>query len=319
MDYFTKKQIKDFNNKIKKIFNLLSITGKYRVIGSAGYKSVLYSSDYDLNEEFNAHSSDKSTLDHLYHMFKDKFKTSEQNPNIFITDFKCGIDTDGEPLRWDKFDMRRGFKILKNGVRLSFQEALLIKATTKMDIITLVNGVFTEFSENYYIKLGEGGNYSQHTISEDHILDALKTDYENYLTIDNNYWKALKRLFAYKSLLNSRKYKKQLIDMLEFFNSTTGIVNKSKSELDILLLVVDNKFRKPKMEDILNNLQIIKQNLSSVFDIDLGDVSGEIDYICSLKSPSRIRTKIENLKNHLLDVVNKCSKDYIIKNKNLFI
>ena len=103
------------------------------------------------------------------------------------------------------------------------------------------------------------------------------------------------------------------------FNSWVGLLNKNKTGLDIILLLLDNKFRKPKLEDIKNNLQIIKQSLSYITAINLSNVSQKIDYICSLSSVKSIKKEIESLINFLFRIINKVSLDFISKNKNLLL
>ena len=49
---FVERNINDFNDNLTKIFNFMSINGKYRVIGSSNIKNILYNSDYDLETHF---------------------------------------------------------------------------------------------------------------------------------------------------------------------------------------------------------------------------------------------------------------------------
>jgi multidrug resistance efflux pump len=77
---------------------------------------------------------------------------------------------------------------------------------------------------------------------------------------EGNFFKALKRLF---SILLIEKAKKPLLQkLISFFNSETGILYKANADLQILINVISNTFRQVKIEDIKNNLQIIKANLS---------------------------------------------------------
>ena len=49
MNSFSERKIEDFNKNISKIFNLMSINGKYTVIGSSSLRKIKYNSDFDLN------------------------------------------------------------------------------------------------------------------------------------------------------------------------------------------------------------------------------------------------------------------------------
>lgn len=313
MNYLKERNINEFSNDVKKIFNLLTIAGKYRVIGSASLQSIKYFSDYDLDELYK--DTEGGILDKIYKSFKRKFERSKEDKNIFITDFKCGLDTNGEPLRWDYNDVMKGYKILDDGRKMTFQECLNIKTTIKLDIIALINGEMTEFSENYYFKFGENeGNYFPYDVNKDNILNQLKHSYDEYMNVDENYMKALKRSYAYKELKDKRKYKNQLIKMIHFFNTDVGFINKIRSELDVILLIIDNTFRKPKIEDIKNNLKIIKDKLN-----DKGFKSFDDSLMKIINSKGLVIKPIEKIRNELYKFVNKKTLDFILQNKNLLL
>jgi len=285
---FVERNIIDFKKTIKNIFDLMTIEGKYKVIGSSNLKNVLYNSDYDL-AEFDEFKSLKSGQEYIYHRFKDIFKKAESNKNVFITDFKCGVDSDNEPLRWNKKDIEKGFKTLKNGKKQSFNDSLIDKDNTiKIDIVSLIDGVFVEFSENLYFKFGEGKtaitNYIPSDITKPKILASIKADFFDKLK-DGKPFKALKRKFAYYKLLDTDKYKNLLNTLLNFFNSPVGIVAKAHADLDTIILVMESS-DKVKIEDVVNNIQNIKQNLS--YTPDLENVSEKLNKICSLKTKQQI-------------------------------
>ena len=51
-------------------------------------------------------------------------------------------------------------------------------------------------------------------------------------------------------------------------NQVGYLVNKSKNALDILQTLLENKFRAPKLADVVaGNLQIVKQDLAGVTEI----------------------------------------------------
>jgi len=309
MNSLSNKIPEDYNNNLKKIFNLLSLSGKYNVIGSANFKSINYNSDYDLDEFFSSHST--NIYDKVYHLFREKFIQFKKNPNTFIVDFKCGEFHD-EPIRWGYNDISNGYKILSNHQKISFQDCLKLKSTIKLDLIVLLNGTFIDINEIYYLHLNNTTNYSKSETNKKHILESIKESYNEYLR-EKDYFKALKRCFSYKSMENAKKYKSQIIQLIDFFNSFTGKINKSKNDLELLHILIENKFRKPDIRDIKNNLQIIKQFLS------ISDVSMEIDKICSSKSLKNLDFKIQKLRDILFSISNKNTLDFIHKNKNLII
>ena len=44
------RNLVDFNNNTKEIFNIMSVAGKYQIIGSSNISNLIYNSDYDLQE-----------------------------------------------------------------------------------------------------------------------------------------------------------------------------------------------------------------------------------------------------------------------------
>jgi hypothetical protein len=317
MEFLKEKNIKDYNTKVKNVFNFLSIAGEYRVIGSASLKKIKYFSDYDLDELFKENRTNDSIYTKIYKSFKQKFIDARKDINLFITDFKCGMNSDGEPLRWSYNDMMKGYKILENRRKITFEECIDIKTTIKIDVVALIDGLFTEFSENYFFKIGEnGGNFFPHDIDKEHILNQLKHSYDEYMYVEQNYLKALKRIFAYKELKNKKKYKSQLIKLMDFFNSNIGLINKIRSELDIILVLLENKydFRKPKNPDIIFNLQNMKKKLMdngiNIFNDNFNNV---------LNNDLEFKKNIEELRNTIYNFVNKKTLDFILQNKNLLL
>jgi len=301
MEYLERKTLNDYNKDVKQVFNMLTITGNYRVIGSASLKKIKYNSDYDL-EELVKEQKGKTMLDKIFGMFKKKFIDCMNNKNFFITDFKCGLDTNGEPLRWSYKDMMKGYKILENGRKMTFQECILIKTIMKMDLIALIDGIYTEFSENYLFKIGTDANYLDHELEPEHIEMGIKKSLDEYLYIQQNYWKSLKRLFS----LSFRKKmidKKMIKDFVEFFNSDVGLINKCKNEFDILLIILEQKFRKPELKDIQYNIQIINKWAKEA-NIDIQKTTNTL---LKLKKLPTLYKSIEKIRDQLFYLVNKNS------------
>ena len=310
MEYLEKKTINDYNKDVKQVFNMLTITGNYRVIGSASLKKIKYNSDYDL-EELVKEQKGKTMLDKIFNMFKNKFIDCMNNKNFFITDFKCGLDTNGEPLRWSYKDMMKGWKILENGRKMTFQECILIKTIMKMDLIALIDGIFTEFSENYLFQIGTDANFLKHELEPDHIEAGIKKSLDEYLNIQQNYWKSLKRLFSL-SLRKKMIDKKMTKYFIDFFNSNTGLINKCKNEFDILLVILEQKFRKPEIKDIHFNILKINEWAKEA-NIDIQKTTNTL---LKLKKLPVLYKSIEKIRDQLFNLVNKNSYLFF-KNNNL--
>lgn len=311
MNYFEEKEIKDFNKKIRDTFNFLTINGKYNIIGSASLKKIKYASDYDL-EELNSKNKDSEQIrTNIYKMFKSKFEEGKKDRTVFITDFKCG-QLNGEPLRWTSQNIKTG---INNGVR--FQDALIQKSTIKLDVIRLINNKYTEFSENYYFQLGSDSNFNKEDATKENILKSISESADEYKE-ENNYFKVLKRSFAYKLLENRNKYKNQLIKMIDFFNTDTGLLYKSRGDLDVLILILENKFRKSKIEDIQTNLNIIYHNISGLISPKINEC---FEKLFQINTKKQLITHINKIISNINILVNKQTIKFlkIKKNRNLII
>ena len=263
MDILTKK--KTYNNELKKIFNLLTIDGTaYSVIGSNALDSIKYGSDYDLSDNL---VSEKVMLDKLYNIFLEKFKICHESNDKWITDFKCGLDSDEEPLRWSYEDMINNRKVLKDGRVVKFQDVIFNKATMKLDVIALIDKVFTEFSENYYIQMGLSKdmttrNFFDFETERETALNSIATEFDYLFFVKRYYLKALKRSMSYKMLESKSLNKKELISIIGFLNGPVGVINKIKGTLENILMIISNKFKKCPDDIILYNINLCLYNLS---------------------------------------------------------
>jgi hypothetical protein len=311
----TTKRVSEFTQNVQDVFNLLSISRKYKIIGSGALQEIKYSADYDLNELFKDEISDKkSALDRLYKVFRDKFIDAKENQETWITDFKCGEDSNGEPLRWSYEDMMRGYKRMENGRLISFQDCLLMKSTLKLDIIALVDGRFVEFSDNYFIKLDKDANFFPHDMEKDHLLNSIKHDYSFQMFSAGNIFKALKRAFAYYKLEAEGKNESKLDRLLAFFNSETGLLYKLKSEMETIQSVLEQTFRKPKLEQIHYNLKLILEQLKGQ-----PTLRSLIESTLKQRTPKAISQYLEKASDLLFDEINKSSLRFVSQNKNLLL
>jgi len=158
------KSKNDFDNKLQNVFNLMSIKGKYNnIVGSASLKGILYNSDYDLNEM--DHIKGPGAFDKVYEIFKHKFQLAKSNSNMYITDFKCGADSDGQPLKWTYDDLIKK--------KAQFIQALQTKSMIKLDIIYLINGTYVEITEVYFLDIGSHTTYNNKELDSTTIKSEL--------------------------------------------------------------------------------------------------------------------------------------------------
>ena len=289
--------IQDYNNQLIETFNKLSIAKKYKIIGSSSLKPTVYFNDYDLNEYFK--SDTKNILNKITSHFKTLFKETYNNPNEWIIDFKCGIDPnynkdeDGYKLRWSRQDINKGYKVLKDGTKKYFKDCILDKTIMKIDFILLLNGAFTEISENYELSIDGVTNI----ITDVDLKKELQKDIEKYK--NENKMKSLKREFSL--LREEEKNPKKRKKLLEIFNSEYGYLNKIINNLKTIVLMLEQSFRPVHLEDIYNNLQIIKQQLSY---FDTKSLSDEIDLLCKITNKKKLFNSLQSIINYLQNYLN---------------
>ncbi|MEI7669309.1 MAG: hypothetical protein WCJ33_04440, partial [Pseudomonadota bacterium] len=290
----------NFNRATSKVFHLMSISGKYRIVGSANIADLMYCSDYDMNE-----SEELKSFDVVYHSFKTKFKSAKNNKDVFITDFKAGVH-DGKPLRWTYDDIMKGNKTVDN-VNISFEDAIKSKGLVKLDCICIVGGKYLEFSDIYYFRVG-GVKYYEKIDEKSVRRDLKKSMHEEYEL--GNWMKFSKRVFSL-AVLDGKK--KLIDDLCVYFNGPTGFMNKQLSDLKIIELIMKQTFRKPKIQDIDNNLQSIKQNLSFHSGLSLPDaIIGKIDMICDAKTMKKKLQIIDFVIGELSRIINKDANEFLL-------
>ena len=109
------------------------------------------------------------------------------------------------------------------------------------------------------------------------------------------------------------------MEYIDLFNSPLGYLNKCRSDLDIILLVLENKykFKQPKISDIINNLQIIKATLVSITSFNLKEIIDDINIISAKTSHNSLSSELTILRDELFNEVNEYTKMIISKNKYL--
>lgn len=296
----------EYDKGLRQIFNLLTIRGDYQVIGSGAIEEIKYGSDYDLQEFVKEGDYQKSTT-HLLEMFRKKFEMASADADVFILDFKCGVDDEGGAIRWDNKSIKAGHQKV-DGRKVTFQECLLMKSTIKMDITALVDGVFIEFSDNYYLTLKDFNTFTAVAKSHEDILYSLQ--HESSVKYNHgDYWKASKRIFAF--MKSKGGYIPQIKQLVAFFNTDAGRLSKNRSELDIIALVVDNKFRKPRKTDVVRNLRIVETDIAKLHGYKLNDIHAKINAICKISNVVKMKEPIEELSAYLKAEVNKTTKEFL--------
>lgn len=275
-----------YNTQLKDTFAKLTISHAYRIVGSSNLLKTIYTTDFDLNEEFHSTKDPVEMYNYIYAFFKHLFQDCKKDPGLIITDFKAG-EISGKPIRWGYDDIIAG---KKGSVR--FVDALKQKARIKLDLVYHLNNQYVEVSMIYYIQVGAYKNYTDDEFTTEAITSELKKDITKY-TAEKNYLKVLKRKY---SLFNKLDTRKTLQDkLLDFFNSPTGILYKATGDLKTILELKNQTFKKIPSENLYKFQQIIKQNLNS---FDLPDIFKSLDKprlsVKSIESLVKKLTKMTN-------------------------
>ena len=287
------KKIESLNTELKNIFSKMSISTRYKLVGSSSLLPNIFSTDYDLNDSFSKSGNVQENFHNLWVFFKHFFRMCKKNKSLWITDFKCGMK-DGIPIRWSYEDIIKGEK-----ENISFIEALQQKSRIKLDVIFRLNSEFVEISMIYYISVGDIKNFNDEEFETKTRAEELKRDINLY-TREHNYIKVLKRKF---SLFKLEDTKIQLQEkLLDLFNSPVGLLYKSVVDLKTIILLKEQIFRRVYSGDLFEFQQIIKQNLSIV----------DIPYIYSALDRNKLSIKcIDIIIKKLEKIINKeCKNEF---------
>jgi hypothetical protein len=307
--FFQGRSINSNVNKLLNVFNIISLTSKYKIIGSSNLKNIRYNSDYDLADFYE---NSKPNIKKIVKYFQSIYKNLDsKNSYSYITDFKCGLNSNNEPLKWTKKEVMKNKKLLLDGNYIKLDEALQQKSTIKIDVVSFINNTFIEISENYYIKLNGKSNIDDTLLNENSIIESIQNSEKEEVN-DNNYNKALKRNFSWRYAIDKKD--KILIVLLDFFNSSAGILNKARSDLDVLLLLLEKKID-VKLEQLLVALDNIKFQLSYN---TIKDYTKDFLRLETIKTKKKLYTSLISIRENIYNVVNKLSKDlYLQINKKI--
>jgi hypothetical protein len=271
---------KDYNNNIKKIAKLMSLESKVNIVGSAKVKRSIFYSDYD---SFSTVKGKNENM--IYNHFKSLFDIIGNSDNTIITDFKMGEFKD-KALRWDYEAIKRREN---NGI--TFEQALKQKSKIKVDVVTLLNGRFIEITEVYNIYIDGESNFDY---SIDNVRHELMHDMQEQIK-EGNYMNALKRRYSLLNLDNKNKAERE--KLIDYFNSPIGLLNRSKSDLETMLTVIQSP--KFDIDEIRNSLQMLKEIISAF------PVENNLEMISKLKTKQNMKVPIYKMILRLKEFINK--------------
>jgi len=294
-----KKSLISYPNYLKDVFNEISFDKDYNIIGTSSIRGMLYAADYDLNMQL----FEKDAITHINNLFHKLFLNISKNPDIYFMDFKLG------GFHWTLSEVLKGSKN-----KLSFKDGLQDdKNRIKLDIIARLN--YAEFSE---ISMIYTIDFEKKTIDEHHesvknkLSDDLNDEISEYVK-DGDYYKALKRLFTYFKINKDESQSKLLFNL---FNSSLGILYKTKSNVEILLKLSDKYHM--NLNELKHSLQSQKDYLNNiVLDLYTKHLFEQIDEICLLKAERAFNKKLKILYDEINKLLQKQTIKWIYEHKQI--
>ncbi len=300
------KEVDEFSKKEQKIFAFLHLGGIQRIVGTIPIEQIKYKTDFDL-QSYDSFENEPQAYELVYKMFKEKFNNAYNNPNVWVTDFKCG-NVKSIPIRWSREDINAGYKIIDD-VRYDFTTCLQQKSMVKMDVLALIDGVLNEFSEVYFLSFGKNKTYFSELTTIKEIAKSIYNDSLEYKE-KGKFYKSLKRLFAYLRL-NETKNKGRINKLLKLFNSPIGLLATLKGDLEEVEVLINQSF-KPVSEEI------IKKQIKHIQDNAPEEYKTLLEHLLNIKSNQELTTEINHVMDELNGTVQDSTKIFIEKNKTLY-
>ena len=279
---------KKYHKNINKIGKMMAVVeSKNRIVGSASIKSNIYYSDYDFFEKVNE-VSEKD----IYQHFRDMFIQVSNRENMIVSDLKCGVNSNGEAIRWNQQQILRNDN---NG--LSFEDCIKHKGIVKIDIIYLLNSRFIELTNVYQIVIDGESNMDY---SVEQIVEEITDEYKQKIK-EGNYFKSLKKLYSIMKITNPSDLR--LDKLLNYFNSPIGLLYRCKSDLETLLVAINSS--EFDLNEVKNSMEMIKELISAF------PVENIIDEIVIKKTKNDMMKPLHKQIRLIVDVLNRDAKKFI--------
>lgn len=288
------------NKNISDAFHVLSVSGSYKLIGSSKIRNFLYSNDYDLNELLQVKDTSIVTK-HLVKEFQKVFDKAHAHTNYYILDFKCGADDQNEPLRWSYQDIKQAYKTVRKKKYYLGDCLLMSDQVTKLDLCLVVNGVFTEITNNYFIHTDK----NKLPLSKALHIKPLQENIDK-LFKEKQFFKCLKRAFSLEVIEGNID-----TDLLNFLNSDFGTLYKTIHELHLVLKMNQQHFKYINKATILNNLEVIKAFTSHITKFDVDTILDSINLIIKNFTDQKLEQLISYSENYLNELTKPHMKKYL--------
>lgn len=204
-----------------------------------------------------------------------------------------------ELLRWKVKDILKGKLELRNGSFISLEQAIQTDALCKLDVVSFVDGSFTDFSILYIFK-------HKGKILNNVKIDAVKSLKNDILLnyYEGNYFKMAKRIYSFAK----REKDMTLMEVLtSLFNSNLGNLYLIITNLSTLFFLLENDERVSK-ERIHYELEQTRKRLGNIYQIDKVNTLRVLEDILKLEqseSKEKLMKGIEKLVEKFSTILNK--------------
>lgn len=199
-------------------------------------------------------------------------------------------------LRWSAQEILKGKKVLIGGRIKKLKDAINEPTLTKVDMITMINGKFIEFSNVFVFYLvDKKGERKLLNFTDDlrPLSFQLKQDIQKLAFSDHKYFKMVKRMWSLARISGDYKMIKILTPLMQ---TDLGRLSQIVSELDTLGLLLEY-IKSPPFPSIAQQVDGFKYRLESIYEIDL--------------PRDDLFRYIDNLGKHMKNT--KSNKSYLIK------
>jgi hypothetical protein len=219
---------------------------------------------------------DEGLLDEDDYMLMDKIVSSGTNLSANAFDTVMKIIRKYYILRWSPEEILKGSKKLRDGRKMTLEDAVRYKALVKIDEIVFLNDRFIEVTNIYGLHY-ETALGQSHDINMITKIGAITVEIEKLYYSDMYYsiFKAMKRIFAYcnhqyKSN-NNEKYLGIAQKIVPILKNNVSLLYQLRSELESIILLYE-LYGNVSQESIARQLNNMKNRLATVTELDDADI-----------------------------------------------
>jgi hypothetical protein len=220
-------------------------------------------------------------------------------------------------LRWSDEEILKGIKKLPKGKEITLKDALTHETHVKIDMISEINGRFTEVTNFFQLAYEneDGIHLINIDLSENHDIPLVLPPEIEKLYFSNMFYspfKMIKRLYS----LGRHNLDQELLDkIIPFISSNTSLLYQIKSEIDTIILILE-KMKSYPQKTIFNELDEIKLRISTILELsndDLEQIDTIINNINSTNSKHDKIYKLKDLKKLITAYINFQTINYLEK------